>query len=160
MSFLAKLSFDGTNYYNVLEAEFEVTQQVGRSNLPNRTPEIGLIHLVVESSTGGELFEWGLAGTLTKNGSLTFISRDYSDTLKTLEFDNAFCIGYKETFRSDGSLPMKTSLTISPHRIRMHGIELCNPWGGFSASSDSSTATTTSPQHAEESDSDISSFRP
>jgi hypothetical protein len=160
MSLLARLSFDDSNYYNVLEAEFEISQPLSRRNLPIGTTQIGLIQLVVESSNNQELYEWGANASLTKNGKLIFISRDYSDTLKTLEFQDAFCVHYKEIYKADGGIPMKTILTISAHILGMHSISLVNNWSGFSTNADNTAATTTSPQHDSDNDSDISSFRP
>jgi|GEM_PF-839295 len=162
MSFLARLTFDGSNYYTVLNADYQITQSIGRSNLPNRNPEIGLIHLVLESTNSDELVVWAMAPNVTKNGSLTFFNRDFSDSLKTLEFYNAFCINYKEIFNADGSQPMKTELTISSHRITIQGAELQQDWVGFNSgqSGESSGASTTSPQHEDSDTGEISSFRP
>lgn len=158
MSFLARLTFDGANYYTVLNADYQITQSVGRANQPNRNPEIGLIHLVLESTNNNELIVWAMAPHVTKDGSITFFNRDYSDSLKTLEFYNAFCINYKEIFNADGSQPMKTELTISSHRISIQGAELQQNWAGFE--SGQTATTTTSPQHEESEEGEISSFRP
>jgi len=155
MSFQATLVLDGTtdasgtttiNGYRILECDFEIFQGVGSRNLPNRATEIGLIHLVLESGNSNELLVWGMS-TGTKNGSIAFTRRDATSPLKTLIFENAFCIKYRETFNANGELPMRVHLTISPYIIRLQGIGLQQRWTGFRASSSSSQQeTNTSPQ--------------
>ena len=161
MSFLARLTFDSKSYYTVLDAQFEVTQGMGRDNLPNRKPEIGLIHLTLESANSLELFEWAILPNLTKSGSIVFSSRDFSDSLKTLQFSDAFCVKYKEHFVSDGSMPMRVMISISCHSISLHGAALSNHWVGFKEEGGSAASQQSVPATQEAgSDSDIPSFRP
>ncbi|HTN45476.1 MAG TPA: type VI secretion system tube protein TssD [Flavipsychrobacter sp.] len=145
MSFQARLVL-GSNEYNVLECDFDVHQPVGRHNLPNHHTEVGLINLVVESGSSNELLDWGLS-TMTKNGSVVFYRRDAVAPLKTLEFEQAFCIKYRELFNHEGSIPMRIQMTISPFVIRMQGVGLSQPWAGFRVSNNNGDqSTTTSPQ--------------
>jgi len=158
MSFQARLVL-GDNSYNILDADFEVSQQMGRHNLPNRNPDIGLIHLVIESSNASELFEWAMSSSVTKNGSIVFYRRDSISPLKTLEFERAFCVGYKERFNAEGDMPMKNYLTLSPYSITMQGVNRVQDWAGFESSSSggSETETTTSPQNSDSHDNEESS---
>lgn len=160
MSFLAKLTL-GDNSYNILTVHFGVSQSVGTNNLPTRNPEIGLINIVVESSNQSELFEWAMMPSQTKNGNILFYRRDSVAPLKTLNFYNAFCINYEEQFASDGEVPMKTKLVISPYSIEMHSIERTQPWAGFERTANSQHSSSSSGSPAQSSSSqDIPSFRP
>ena len=49
MSFLAKLVLD-SNEYNVVTVDYEISQPIGRRNMPNDEPHLGLINITVESS--------------------------------------------------------------------------------------------------------------
>ncbi len=156
MSFQARLVL-GNNEYNVLDCEFDISQPTGRHNLPNHHTEVGLISLVVESSSRNELWEWGMSNAMKKSGSIVFYRRDAVSSLKTLEFQHAFCIRYKEIFNSQGSIPMRIYLTLSPFLIAMQGLEITQPWAGFTATATSSdSSTTSSPQNTDSSESDDS----
>lgn len=147
MSFIAKLIL-GDNNYNVLRADFGISQPMGAHNLPTRGVEIELINMVIESSSRSELWEWGMLNSMSKNGSIVFYRRDAVSPLKTLEFENAFCVKYKEFFEADGDMPMKIHITLSPYLIRMQNAERLQPWPGFESSGQSGAGETQrSPQH-------------
>lgn len=161
MSFQARLTL-GDNSYNVLTVQFGISQRVGANNLPTRNPEIGLINVVIESSNQSELFEWAMMPSQTKSGSIVFYRRDSVAPLKTLNFRNAFCINYEEQFVSDGEVPMRIKMVISPHSIEMHSIEREQPWAGFERGGNSEQSSSSGNGAAQTSSSsqDIPSFRP
>lgn len=137
MSFLSKLQLD-SNEYNILSVDYEISQPVGRRNMPTDQPHLGLINITVESSNRSELLSWAIAPRTTKNGSITFFRRDAQSSMKTLKFFDTFCINYKEKFEADGAVPMQVVMTLAPRRIECQGVMLEELWPGFSGESSDS----------------------
>jgi Hemolysin coregulated protein Hcp (TssD) len=127
MSFIARLKIDGEEI-NVLHCGFRFTQVTDSTGKPTAIPQGGNINLVVESSGGTELFDWMISPTQTKSGTITFFRRDTSSKLKTLEFTDAHCVDYYETFDHTGDNPMQIQLTISAHEIKLNDSEFKNNW--------------------------------
>jgi Hemolysin coregulated protein Hcp (TssD) len=151
MSFMAKLKL-GENQYNVLNADFEVSQSVGHRNMPNDQPHLGFINVVVESTSKDELFAWAMSAKSTKNGEIVFFRTDIASSLKTLIFTDAFCIRYREVFDAEGSTPMRIYITLSARMIECMGVSRWEMWPGYEATSGTKRSSTGSEQ--------ISSFNP
>ncbi len=166
MSFLAKLVLD-SNEYVVLNVDYEVSQPIGKRNMPTDEPHLGLIHLTIESNNKSELFSWAMAAKTTKNGSIVFYRRDAQSSMKTLNFSDTFCINFKEEFDATGSVPMKVQLTLAPRVIECQGVTREEFWPGYetgsgnnnnsNSNSNSSGSSSGSSQNA---DSEITSFIP
>ncbi len=161
MSFLAKLVLD-SNEYNVLNLDYEVSQPIGRRNMPSDEPHLGLIQLTVESSNKSELFAWAMAPRSTKNGSIVFYRRDTKSSMKTLNFSDTFCVQFKEIFEAEGTVPMKIKLTLAPRVIECQGISREEEWPGYegSASGNSNHSNTQNEPTGSNNDNEISSFIP
>ena len=129
MSFIAKLKIDGEEM-NVLHCGFRFTQVTDATGKPTAIPQGGNINIVVESSGGTELFDWMISPTQTKSGTITFFRRDTNSKLKTLDFTNAHCVDYYETFDHIGDNPMQIQLTLSSHEIKLNDSEFKNNWPG------------------------------
>jgi hypothetical protein len=127
MSFIAKLKIDGEEM-NVLHCGFRFTQVTDSTGKPTAIPQGGNINLVLESSGGTELFDWMISPTQTKSGTITFFRRDTSSKLKTLEFTDAHCVDYYETFDHTGDNPMQIQLTISARELKLNDSEFKNNW--------------------------------
>lgn len=127
MSFIAKLQVEGEEM-NVLHCGFRFTQVTDTTGRPNSIPQGGSVHLVVESNGANDLFDWMISPTQTKSGSITFFRRDTMSRLKTLNFSDAHCVDYYETFDHLGDNPMQIQLTISAHQIRLNDSEFRNNW--------------------------------
>jgi hypothetical protein len=127
MSFIAKLNIEGEEM-NVLHCGFRFTQGTDVTGKPVAIPRGGTIQLTVESNAGTELFDWMVSATQTKSGSITFFRRDNMSKLKTLEFSNAHCVDYYETFDHVGDNPMQVQLRLSAHEIKLNDSEFKNNW--------------------------------
>jgi hypothetical protein len=127
MSFIAKLKIEGEEM-NVLHCGFRFTQVTDATGKPTALPQGGNIQLTVESSGGTDLFDWMISPTQTKNGKITFFRRDTNSKLKTLEFTDAHCVDYYETFDHIGDNPMQIQLTISSREIKLNDSEFKNNW--------------------------------
>jgi len=130
MSFLAKLTL-GENSYVVLNADYEVSQPIGRRNMPTDAPTLGLIHMTLESNNKSEIFEWAVSHKLAKSGSIIFYRRDAQSSMKTLSFKDGFCINFKEQFEADSDKPMRMHITVAVREISCQGVMLASDWPGF-----------------------------
>lgn len=129
MSFIAKLKLEGEeNEMTVLHCGFRFTQGTDTTGRPSAIPQGGSINLVVESNSSSDLFDWMISPTQTKTGIVTFFRRDNMSRLKTLEFTEALCVDYYETFDHQGESPMQVQLTISAHEIKLNDSTYKNNW--------------------------------
>jgi len=127
MSFIAKMKLDGEEM-NVLHCGFRFTQMTDATGKPTAIPHGGSINLLLESNGGTDLFDWMISPTQTKSGTITFYRRDTMSKLKTLEFTDAHCVDYYETFDHIGQNPMQIQLTISALEIKLNDSEFKNNW--------------------------------
>lgn len=158
MSFLAKLVLD-SNEYNIVAADYEVSQPVGRRNMPIDIPHLGLIHITIESSNRSEIFAWAMSAHSTKDGSIVFYRRDAESSMKTVNFTGAFCIKYREVFEADGATPMKIELTLAPRVLESLGVEREELWPGHEGRTSTESRSSGSGE-SQESESEITSFIP
>jgi hypothetical protein len=127
MSFIAKLKIDGEEM-NILHCGFRFSQVTDATGKPTAIPHGGNVNLIVESNGGTDLFDWMISPTQTKSGVITFFRRDTNSKLKTLEFTDAHCVDYYETFDHIGDNPMQIQLTLSAHEIKLNDSEFKNNW--------------------------------
>jgi hypothetical protein len=127
MSFIAKLMLDEEEM-NVLHCSYRFTQGTNTIGRPSSIPRGGSVNLILESTGSTDLFDWMISPTQTKSGRITFYRRDNMIKLKTLEFIDAHCVDYDETFDHQNSNPMQVQLTISAHKIRLNDSEYVNNW--------------------------------
>jgi hypothetical protein len=127
MSFLAKLEVDGETL-NVLHCGFRFTQKTDSTGKPTAIPQGGAINLTVESTGNTHLFDWMVSPIQTKNGTITFFRRDSSSRLKTLDFKDAHCVEYNETYQHSGDFPMQIEIKISAMELKLNDTEFKNNW--------------------------------
>jgi hypothetical protein len=127
MSFISKIKLDGEEL-NVLHCGFRFSQTTDVTGKPTAIPQGGTINLLVESTGTTNLFDWMIGPTQTKSGTITFFRRDTMSKLKTLDFVDAYCVDYYETFDHKGSHPMQIQLTISAKELKLNDSEFKNNW--------------------------------
>ena len=127
MSFVAKLNIEGEEM-NVLNCGFRFTQVTDATGKPTSIPQGGTINLVVESDGDTNLFDWMISPTQTKKGTVTFYRRDNMSKLKILEFADAHCVDYYETFDHQGDHPMQIQLVLSARDVKLNDSEFKNNW--------------------------------
>ena len=125
MSFLAKLNIEDEEI-NVLQCSFDFTQPIDHSGRPHAVPKAGLIRITLESTNSTMLLGWMVSVHEYKNGTITFYRRDVMSSNKILEFREAFCVDYKETFDASNTQAMKTHLTISAREVSVNDVSLIN----------------------------------
>ena len=130
MSFTAKLKLEDEemNVLHHCSPAPRKTQTLPANPLPYR--EGGAVDLVVEGTGSTDLFDWMISPTQTKNGTVTFYRRDTMSKLKTLEFTDAHCVQYRETFDHTGDNPLTIVLTISARELKLNDSDFKNNWPG------------------------------
>lgn len=128
MAFLAKLSIDGGPEMNVLNCDYRFTQTTDATGKPSSVTKGGYVSLVIESTKDTEVFDWMISPTSTKNGVITFYRRDVLSKLKTLNFSEAHCVDYHESFDANGLHPMQLTFTISARKLKLNDSEFKNNW--------------------------------
>jgi Hemolysin coregulated protein Hcp (TssD) len=127
MSFIAKLTLSGEEM-NVLHCSFRLSQNIDATGKPSAVPQGGAVNLLVESNGNTDLFDWMVSPTQTKNGTITFYRRDNMSKLKTLDFSDAYCVDYYETYDHNTDTPMQIQLTLSAKEIKLNESQFKNNW--------------------------------
>ena len=131
MSFIARLQLQNEDEINVLRCGFKFNQSIDVTGKAASKPMGGTINLTLASINHPELFEWMIKTLQTKSGKITFIRYDTMSKLKTLEFENALCVEYHETFDPAGEHPILLQLTLSAHTIKLEDTVFKNNWPGL-----------------------------
>lgn len=131
MSFIAKLQLQNEDEISVLRCGFRFNQSIDVTGKAASRPMGGTINLTLASINHPSLFEWMINTLQKKNGRITFIRYDTMSKLKTLEFENALCVEYQETFDPVGEHPITLQLTLSAHTIKLEDTVFKNNWPGL-----------------------------
>ena len=102
MSFIAKLQLQNEDEHGVLRCSFRFNQTIDVTGKAASRPMGGTINILLSSINHPSLLEWMINPQQKKNGKITFIRYDTMSKLKTLEFENALCVEYCETFDPEG----------------------------------------------------------
>jgi len=132
MAFNATLSFTDSGgqtqaIFKVLSCDFGFTQNTDQTGRPSGLPLISNINLVIESTKDTVLADWMVIPAGTKSGRIEFTIQN--NDKKLIEFKDAYCTQYKESFSHLGDeSPMSMNISISPGEITLDGnISYTNP---------------------------------
>jgi hypothetical protein len=109
--------------------EFSFSQEVDQRGLPVSAVRGGIIHLSYGSFDDPEILWWMISSEADKSGKILFSGIESSKAFKTLEFKDARCISYRETFSRDNE--MLVELTLSTRQITVSGVDHKNIWSGY-----------------------------
>ncbi|MDX8340110.1 type VI secretion system tube protein TssD [Draconibacterium sp. IB214405] len=133
MSLSARLHISGHRKeqkgIRVIESDFEFAQDVDTT-----TGQIcgrmkgGKINILLDIENDGELLHW-MFHNVVKNGKIIFIGLPEGKSIKTIEFENAYLIYYKEVFKEVTSVNIR--ITISAQKMTIAGEQMENSWTGF-----------------------------
>ena len=130
MSFKATLNmFD--NKYNVLECSYEIIQETDAEGQPASVVRGGKIHLTVESSGDTKIAESMVDNNKRSNGSVVFYKNNADATMKELKFEDAYVVGYRESFTSTGGKPMTEEFELSARLLTIGEMEFENTWVAY-----------------------------
>ncbi|WP_125718786.1 type VI secretion system tube protein TssD [Flavobacterium ustbae] len=127
MSFLAKLELDNEKF-NVLEFDITFNQGTDNNGKPANKTKGGQIRLVVESTSTDLFSDWMVSQTSIKDGKIVFYRRDAMSTMKNVSFKKAYCISFHKSFRSEGTIPMRTEILITSNEIKIGNTVFENNW--------------------------------
>ncbi|MBC9795069.1 type VI secretion system tube protein TssD [Sinomicrobium weinanense] len=127
MSFKATLSVGGKKV-NILNANYDLAQEVDATGRPSSVTRGGRIYLTVESTGDSFFFEWMTNNFERKNGTITYIKRDTDAKLREVNFTEGYLVKYKENFDHRGDNPLTETFTISCRVINSGSGEHINEW--------------------------------
>jgi hypothetical protein len=93
------LKVDGFADREVAMVDYAFNQSTDKDNQPSGVPRGGKIVLRVKALEDGnvELLHWMTSKTLSKKGSIEFMTaKDVDKKMKSIEFEDAYCIDFKE----------------------------------------------------------------
>jgi len=128
------LKVDGFKDREVAAVSYAFDQAIDKENQPAGIPRGGLITLRVKALNDGnvDLLKWMTSKSLAKKGSIIFMnSTDADKKMKSIDFEGAYCIGFRENWEdslSNTSLSHWEDITISCKKIVNGPITYENAW--------------------------------
>lgn len=127
MSFKAKFKVAGKER-NILHVQYALKQDTDATGRPSTITRGGKIEITVEGTGETDIFEWMTNSFERKDGSIAYLKRDSEATLKEVKFEEAYIVGYKENFDSEGDSPLTETFTISARAIELGTGKHLNEW--------------------------------
>lgn len=127
MAHKAQFTLDGKNYL-VLSCHYAFNQSVDSTGRPSSDVRGGTVSVTIESTDDNAIFNWMIDSHGFKDGKITFFKRDQDSKMKELEFKQASCINYSESFDANSNSPMSLSFTVSAKELSLAGDSHKNPW--------------------------------
>ena len=121
----------------VIDLTYSLDQNV--DNIGQAAGEVrgGQIVVTLGTGEGASRFGWAVASDMKKSGEIKFIDAN-NQTLKTLKFEDAYCVGYTESYQAfsgdaaTGGVTIKDSaketLTLSCRLLDKEGEVHENTW--------------------------------
>ena len=134
-SFSATFEAAGSVECEVVTCSYSFDQSTDDKGRPSSKVQGGTIKVTIVSTADAKLAGWMLDPHKQSTGTITFKKIDADSTLKTISFEEAYCVGYAEYFDArgaDSGTSMVLSLTISANKIDANGVKLDNAWTGLS----------------------------
>lgn len=110
----------------LLSCSYGFTQEIDQRGLPKSEVRGGVITMAFRSMDDQELMHWMISSVSDKSGKITFSGEETEKIFKTLEFRDARCISYHETFERDSEMIIK--ITISAREVTLSGVTHTNSW--------------------------------
>ncbi|MBW6534115.1 MAG: hypothetical protein K0B11_03850 [Mariniphaga sp.] len=110
----------------LLSCSYSFTQDIDQRGLPKTEVKGGVITLSFNSIDDQEIMHWMVSAKADKSGKITFSGEENEKVFKTLEFKDARCISYHESFVRDGE--MVEDITISAREVTISGVTHTNTW--------------------------------
>ena len=124
--------------YGVVQAQYEFSQSIDETNKPNSRPKGGTITFVIPTTSDDDqmFYRWMFNKTEVKSGIFEFTvwTNNNRRSIKTVTFENAYCIGLKDYFNDADSKLMYTTVTIVAQAITVGRTDLAiflNDWLPF-----------------------------
>ncbi|TLX71655.1 hypothetical protein E9993_20015 [Labilibacter sediminis] len=113
----------------LITCDFEFIQDIDHRGLPKSQVKGGVIRMCFNSIDDEEIMWWMMSPHADKNGKIIFAGGDDEKVFKTLEFIDARCVYYRESFTRD--LEMNEEITISARELILSGATHTNRWSKY-----------------------------
>jgi hypothetical protein len=137
MVLTARLYIKGHETGNVgiplLTCSYGFTQDVDQRGLPKSEVKGGLISILFNSIDDTEIMQWMISPKGDKSGKIEFSGEENEKVFKTLEFKDARCISYHESFVRDSQ--MVEEIVISAREVTISNVTHKNTWTKYSSGS-------------------------
>lgn len=110
----------------LLLCNYSFAQDIDQRGLPKSEVKGGVINLAFSSIDDQEIMHWMFSPKSDKSGKITFAGAETEKVFKTLEFKDARCIAYKESFVRDSE--MIQEISISAREVNVSGATHINTW--------------------------------
>lgn len=130
MVLTARLYIDGhesgSEGIPLLSCNYSFTQDIDQRGLPKSEVKGGVINLIFSSIDDQEIMQWMFSPKADKSGKITFSGAESEKVFKTLEFKDARCISYHESFVRDTE--MQEEIILSAREVTISGVSHTNNW--------------------------------
>ncbi len=116
----------GSEGIPLLTCKYSFIQDIDQRGLPKSEVKGGVITLSFSSIDDQEIMHWMISSKADKSGKITFSGEETEKVFKTLEFKDARCISYHESFLRDSE--MLEEITISAREVTISGVTHTNTW--------------------------------
>jgi hypothetical protein len=128
------LFVDGFKEREVQAFSYSFNQAVDKENQPSGIPRGGQLKITVKAHNSGtpELMHWMLVQDMKKKGKLQIMqSNDVKTKMKDIEFEDAYCVDYKEEWLDDikgGNIAHIEVIILSCKMIKNQQVSFENEW--------------------------------
>ncbi len=129
-TFKVRFHLDG-NDYQVLACEYSFKQEVDRTGKPVAVNNGGMIDITVLGSDDTTIVDWMVSNFDRRAGKIVYLKPDTEAVLKEVEFEDGYCVSYKENFNADNEHPMTETFSISARVIKVGSVEHENDWAAM-----------------------------
>lgn len=128
-AYKAILTVGGTDY-QLLKCTYTLTQPTEeKTNRPTSAVIGGTIECWIKTNDDLTFFEWMCDPSAKKDGSIGFYKMHENAVLKTLEFKDAYCVQYDETFNfTGGDGPTSQHFKLAAKVMKIGESEHSNEW--------------------------------
>jgi len=130
----AKLIIDNDNIKEreIIFFDYTFKQPTDNLNQPSGIPRGGVINLTVKAlEDNADIFLWMISEESKKNGKIEVMVPGENKKMKTIEFEEAFCINYNErwfTKDTSAAYPHTESFTLTCRKITNSGANYTSEW--------------------------------
>jgi hypothetical protein len=113
----------------LLTCSYSFSQDIDQRGLPKSEVKGGVITFTFNSIDDQEIMHWMVSSKADKSGKIAFSGEETEKVFKTLEFKDARCISYHESFKRDSE--MIEEISISAREISVSGVTHVNIWSKY-----------------------------
>jgi hypothetical protein len=116
----------------VISCDFSFSQPVDEDGLPRSSVRAGLINITITGVNDVEIVDWMIIRGMRKNGKISFLGINESGVqqeTKALEFEDAFCVEYRESFTDQTEVLI--NLSLSARKISLSNSTYETQWDVF-----------------------------